>query len=284
MPEGDTIFRAARTLDRALAGKRVTRFETVLPALARVDEDAPIAGRTVESVASVGKHMLMRFSGDLVLRTHMRMNGSWHIYRPGERWQRHPSHMRLVVATEDFVAVGFDVPVAEFLDSRALARQRTLRALGPDPLGDGFDAAAVIERFRQRGGQPTGEALLDQRVLAGVGNVLRSEILFVARVHPRTPVAKLDDATLARVVGTAQQLLRANVADATRDRRVAHAGMRRTTRRADPAARLWVYGRRGEPCRACGTPIRRDADGDAARLVYWCPRCQPALPLPAVRG
>src|SRR5215216_988365 len=121
MPEGDTIFRAARTLHRALAGRDVVRFESVLPALTRVHEDTPVTGRRVESVAAAGKHVLMRFSGDLVLRTHMRMNGSWHIYRPGERWRRPRRDMRLVVATAEYEAVAFNVPVAEFLQGRALA-------------------------------------------------------------------------------------------------------------------------------------------------------------------
>ena len=128
MPEGDTIFRAARTLHRALAGKPVVRFETVLAQLSRVDDDSPIAGRTVERVRSVGKHLLVEFSGDLVLRTHMRMNGSWHIYRPGERWQRPRSAMRVVVETADFQAVAFDVPVAEFRTARALARDPAVAA------------------------------------------------------------------------------------------------------------------------------------------------------------
>src|SRR5918992_4664013 len=114
MPEGDTIFRAARTLDRALAGRVVTRFESVFPHLARVDGNRPIRGRIIERVTSRGKHLLMWFSGDLVLRTHMRMNGSWHIYRPGERWQRPRHDMRIVVATDSFEAVAFTVPVAEF--------------------------------------------------------------------------------------------------------------------------------------------------------------------------
>src|SRR6476469_9658879 len=123
MPEGDTIFRAARTLHRALAGREVVRFESVLPALTRVHEDAPLTGRRVETVTAAGKHVLMRFSGDLVLRTHMRMNGSWHIYRPGERWRRPRRDMRVMVATAGYEAVGFNVPVAEWLDDRAEARQ-----------------------------------------------------------------------------------------------------------------------------------------------------------------
>ena len=131
MPEGDTIFRAARTLHRALAGKQVARFESVFPALTRVHDDAPLTGRTVESVSSVGKHMLMRFSGDLLLRTHMRMNGSWHIYRPGEEWQQPKRNMRIVVATADFEAVGFSIPIAEFVKERDLKRHDELRKLGP---------------------------------------------------------------------------------------------------------------------------------------------------------
>src|SRR3979411_2194165 len=132
MPEGDSIFRAAQAMQRALAGRRVLRFETVFPALARVDTDRPIAGRTIESVGARGKHLLMVFSGDLVLHTHMRMNGSWHLYPAGARWQRPVRDMRLLVATADAVAVGFNVPIAELLTSRELARHRELQALGPD--------------------------------------------------------------------------------------------------------------------------------------------------------
>src|SRR6185295_9025186 len=128
MPEGDSIFRAARTLHRALAGSRVTRFESALPALNRIDDDRPLAGRTIESVSARGKHLLMTFSGDLVLRTHMRMNGSWHIYRPGERWRRPARDMRVLVETARFVVVGFNVPVAELLTGRELSRHRELEA------------------------------------------------------------------------------------------------------------------------------------------------------------
>ena len=131
MPEGDAIFRTARTLHRALAGHVVTRFESVFPALTRVHEDTPITGRTVESVSAAGKHVLLRVSGDLVLRTHMRMNGSWHIYRPGERWRRPRRDMRIVVGTDAYEAIAFSVPVAEFLDPRTEIRQRDLRAMGP---------------------------------------------------------------------------------------------------------------------------------------------------------
>src|SRR5688572_2452249 len=147
VPEGDTIFRAARTLHLALAGKEVTSFETVLPALARIHEDAPLTGRRVERVGARGKNVLMVFSGDLVLRTHMRMNGSWHIYRPGERWQKARSNMRVVVGAGEFVAVAFNVPVAEFLTARDLKRHADLAAIGPDFLGESFDVEEALSRI-----------------------------------------------------------------------------------------------------------------------------------------
>lgn len=275
MPEGDTIFRAARTLHRALAGSRVTRFESVLPALSRIDADAPVSGRTVEDVAAAGKHLLVRFSDDLVLRTHMRMNGSWHIYRPGERWQRPARDMRIVVGTERFVAVAFNVPVAEFLTARALARQPDLRRLGPDLLGAAFDAAQARLRIRARATAAIGDVVLDQRVIAGAGNVFKSEILFLCRINPFTPVAALTDEQVEAVVTTARALLSANVGEAATGGIVTYAGMRRTTRRADPEERLWVYGRGGLPCRACGTLIARRKQGADVRTTYWCPRCQP---------
>jgi endonuclease-8 len=277
VPEGDSIFRAARTLHRALSGKVVTRFESVLPALTRVDEDAPIAGRTVDEVSAAGKHLLIRFSGDLVLRTHMRMNGSWHIYRPGERWQRRRDDMRIVVSTADFVAVAFNVPVAEFLTARALARQPDLRQLGPDLLGSGFDPVEAARRIRERANEAIADVILNQRVLAGIGNVYKSEVLFLCRINPFTTVHALTDAKVAEVVETARRLLAANVGEAT-----AHRGAPRRSRGAPSGGGLGgpfeaphVYGRAALPCRECGTLITRRAQGPDARLTYWCPRCQP---------
>lgn len=274
MPEGDTIFRTARTLHRALAGRTVTGFETVLPKLARVAEDTPLVGREVTRVRSLGKHLLIEFSGDLVLRTHMRMNGSWHIYRPDERWRRGRPAMRIVIRTDEYVAIGFDIPVAEFLSSRELERHEELRALGPDLLDDRFDAAEAARRLRALGDTELGEALLNQRAMAGVGNVFKSEILFVCRLDPFRPVASVTDAQLAKAVAVARDLLRANVIDAARLGAATWGGYRRTTRRANPEARLWVYGRGGRPCLRCGTPIAYRKQGPDARGTYWCPRCQ----------
>lgn len=272
MPEGDTIYRAARTLNRALAGAQVVRFESMFPALNRIDDDAPLAGRTVESVVARGKHLLMAFSGDLLLRTHMRMHGAWHIYRPGERWQRPVRDMRIVVATADFVAVGFNVPIAEFLTARDLSRHRELQALGPDLLAAGFDRDAVRRRLRQRDGDMVGDALLNQRIVAGIGNVFKSEILFLAGVDPFLPVGALSDDRLIRIVDEARAQLRANVLH--RSQTLSLATGRRTTRSLNPAEKLWVYGRGGKPCRKCGTTIQSNKTGVDARLTYWCPKCQ----------
>ncbi len=269
MPEGDTIFRAARTLHRALAGQVVTRFDTAYAPLARVHDDTPITGRTIEGVEAHGKHMVMRFSGDLALRTHMRMHGSWHIYRPGERWQRPAREMRVLVGTAGFVAVGFNVPDAEFEKTADVGARDPIARLGPDLLRADFDANEAFRRLRERAILPIAEALLDQRALAGIGNVFKSEVLFEAGVHPQTPVAALSDDRLTALVASARRQLAANVLDTTP--RVG----RRTTGRMAVSEGLWVYGRGGRPCRRCGTPIAFARQGLGARPTYWCPRCQP---------
>ena len=275
MPEGDTIFRAARTLHRALAGETITRFDTALAPLAQVDRDRPIAGRQVERVEAAGKHCLMYLSGELILRTHMRMSGSWHIYRPGERWQLPAHAMRILIETTNWVAVAFNVYSAEFIRTERLERHRTLAALGPDLLGD-FDRERALALVRERDERPVHEVLLDQRVMAGLGNVYKSEILFLSRVHPDTPARALDDAKWGEMMALAEKLLKANVADGATGQIVTYRGLRRTTGRMNPADRLWVYSRGGGPCRRCGTRIASRKDGDDARVTYWCPRCQPA--------
>ena len=279
MPEGDTIFRAARMLHRALAGKQVARFESALPALNRINDDAPLVGRTVERVQSIGKHLLMHFSGGLVLRTHMRMNGSWHIYRVGERWQRSRSAMRVVIATADFEAVGFNIPVAEFIREASLHRVDDLRQLGPDVLAEHFDTATVLANLRARASEAIADALLNQRVLAGLGNVYKSEVLFMCRVHPFTLVGELSDTDQASIVDTARRVLTDNVKEGIAPM-TTYSNLRRTTGRSDPKARLWVYGRARLPCRRCGTPIAVRKQGTDARLTYWCPGCQSRIPNP----
>jgi endonuclease VIII len=272
MPEGDTIFRAAATLHRVFAGKTVTRFESVLPSLTRVDASGSLAGRRIESVGARGKHLLMFFSGDLILHTHMRMNGDWHIYPPAERWRRPSRDMRIVIATCDAVAVGFNIPVAEFLTSHDLLRHPQLQALGPDLLDPAFDRAAAHARIRAHGEDAVGDVLLNQRVIAGIGNVFKSEILFIARLDPFLRVADLTDESIERLLDIATKQLRVNVAGQART--LAPARGRRTTGSLHPDKGLWVYGRGGLPCRKCGTAILARKTGEGARLTYWCPRCQ----------
>lgn len=270
MPEGDTIFRAARTLHRALAGRIVTRFESVYPQLTRVDADAPISGRVIERVEARGKHVLIWFSGNLVLRTHMRMHGSWHIYRPGERWQRPRHEMRIAIETEAIHAVAFGVPVAELAPAAEIERHPVLSSLGPDLLSADFDAREAVQRLRARGEMSIADALLDQSAIAGIGNVYKSEVLFAGRVHPFTLVRTLTPDRVGQLVAIAITLLRANVSEHA----ASGVGLRRTTRRDTLAARLWVYGRAGKPCRVCGTAISKRAQGPFARATYWCSRCQ----------
>jgi endonuclease VIII len=276
MPEGDTIHRTAETLQRAIGGQTVTRFESVLPTLTRVDTDTPLRGRTIERVEARGKHVLIWFSGDLVLRTHMRMNGSWHIYRPGERWQRPHRDMRIVIETAPMHAVAFTVPVAELVTADALLQNEVVRTIGPDPLAADFRAEEAIDRIRARGDIEIADVLLDQTAIAGIGNVFKSEVLFGARVNPFVRVKELTREQLAAIVSVAIRFMRANVGANASGGIVTYTGMRRTTGRADPSARLWVYGRGGQPCRRCATPISRQKQGPYARSTYWCPRCQRA--------
>ena len=196
-------FARARTLrPRTWRGKAVVRFESVYPALTRVHDDRPLTAMTVEKVESMGKHILMHFSGGLVLRTHMRMHGSWHIYRPGERWRQRAGNMRVLVATSTFEAVGFSIPVAEFIRARDLEKHKVLARLGPDALGTSFDREEAVRRLRTQSSSPVGEALLNQRLLAGLGNVLKSEVLFSCGINPFVSIATLDDRSARRCWST----------------------------------------------------------------------------------
>jgi endonuclease-8 len=274
VPEGDTIHRAAATLAQALTGRIVTRFETGYAQLARVDDQAPIAGRTIDEVRAEGKHLLMRFSGGLTLRTHMRMSGSWHIYKPGQRWQRPRSELRVLIATDAYLAVAFSVPVAEFLDDHALARSPALRRLGPDLLGEAFDPAEARQRLRAGPDQPMSEVPLDQSIAAGAGNVYRSEALFLAKLDPARMASAVSDAEIEALFALLRKLMLANVATGASGQIVTYTGLRRTTGRSDPGERLWVYGRGNKPCRRCGTPIAYRKVGPDARGLYVCPKCQ----------
>jgi endonuclease-8 len=183
--------------------------------------------------------------------------------------------MRIVIATADFVAVGFNIPVAEFMAETAVLRSTALRTLGPDVLTDDFNADKVIANLRERPDSPIAEALLNQRVVAGLGNVYKSEILFMCRINPFARVQELTAATLRSLVEESRRVLKLNVSEG-RELMTTYGGLRRTTGRSDPSDRLWVYGRARLPCRRCGTAILVRTQGPDARLTYWCPVCQPA--------
>ena len=264
MPEGDTLFRTAAGLRPYLVGRTVTAARTGGPGA--MPQVARIVGREITGVESLGKNLLIRFDNGLEIRTHLRMNGSWHRYRPGERWRRPAGRARLVIEVPGAVAVCFDAPVVELLEVRAEGLHPSLGRLGPDLLAPDFDADEATRRLRDpsRVEMAIAEALLDQRALAGIGNIWKNETLWTERVSPFVTVGSLDDETVARLVGTARRLLGASAG-------VAGAG---TRSRSGPRS---VYGRTGRPCPRCGTRIvSRQQGTEIPRTTYWCPTCQPA--------
>ncbi|MEU6477881.1 DNA-formamidopyrimidine glycosylase family protein [Streptomyces sp. NPDC047017] len=265
MPEGDTVWQAAKRLRDALAGKALTRSDFRVPKYATVD----LAGRTVLDCVARGKHLLTRFEGGLTLHSHLRMEGAWKVYGSGERWKGGPAHqIRAVLTTADRAAVGYRLPVLELL--RTTEEERAVGHLGPDLLGPDWDPALALANLLADPARPLGEALLDQRNLAGIGNVYKSELCFLLGVTPWLPVGALPADRAAETPALAQRLLEVN-----RDRTV-----RRTTglRGQD----LFVYGRAPRPCLRCGTSVRvaDQGDGSQERPTYWCPSCQ-AGPAPA---
>jgi endonuclease VIII len=259
MPEGDTLFRTAAGLRPHLVGRAVIAARATRPG----PQIERVVGSTVDAVESHGKNLVIRFDNGLELRTHMRMNGSWHRYRPGERWRRSPGRARVVLEVPGAVAVCFDAPVVELFEQRAEAVHPSLSALGPDLLDPDFgaeDEAAAVRRLRDpaRAGWPISAALLDQRAVAGLGNIWRNETLFAEKVDPLATVASLDDATLHRIVVTARRLLGDSA------------------RLAPGRAPVRVYRRAGRPCPRCRTIIRSaPLPTEVPRTTYWCPTCQP---------
>jgi endonuclease-8 len=269
MPEGDTIARAARTLDGALAGRTLTRFEAP-----RLRGTTPRVGTRIEGVDARGKHLLVRFGDGRVLHTHMQMTGSWHVYRSGTRWRK-PAHLaRVVLEVDDgTVAVCFSAPVVEMLDGelRTLGsggRRRGaagLATLGPDLCRPDVDIDEAVRRLGALdAATEIAVALVDQRVAAGVGNVYKSEVCFACAIDPRTPLGLLDEPIRRRLLETAARQLQANLD-----------GSRRTTVPGGVPGALAVYGRAGRGCRRCGDRIRRIRQGPTPRSTYYCPTCQP---------
>jgi endonuclease-8 len=264
MPEGDTVWLTAHRLHAALAGRPLLRADLRVPKLATVD----LVGRQVLEVVPRGKHLMARLADGVTLHSHLQMDGAWHLYGPGERWRGGPVHqVRAVLEAEGRIAVGYRLPVLELLPTAE--EGEAVGHLGPDLLGPDWDAARALERLAADPDRPVGEALLDQRNLAGVGNVYVSELCFLRGVTPWTPFGEVR--APEKLVALAKRLLEANKF------RPGHV----TTGDTRRGRTNWVYGREPQPCLRCRTPVRSGRHGpeDRSRVAYWCPRCQPG-PVP----
>jgi endonuclease VIII len=259
MPEGDVVWRTARQLHDALAGRVLTRSDFRVPRYATVS----LAGRTVSEAISRGKHLLIRVDGDVTVHTHLKMEGSWRI-SPATSYPLRDHRIRVILANETWQAVGQQLGIVEVI--RTSREARIVGHLGPDLLGPDWDPAEAVRRLAAAPDRAIGEAIMDQRNLAGIGNEYKSEILFLRGISPWRPAGQVP--AMPEVVDLAQRLLEAN------KERVG----RVTTGNPARGAQSWVYGRAGGPCRRCGTVIRRGDQGPATeeRVTYWCPRCQPS--------
>lgn len=262
MPEGDTIHRTAIRLRQVLPGRVI--------AAARGDEwliDAPaLVGATIVDVEARGKHLLIRLADGRAVHGHSGMTGSWHVYAHGEPWRKPAHRAALVIETAECVVIFFSPKLLELLSADQLRRHEYLRRLGPDLLAREIDFADIVGRFRRHDHRPIGEAVMNQTICCGIGNVYKSELLFLENLDPFAPVAFTADAKLTRLLELARELMQFNLE-----------GSARTTRFAGDRGKLWVYGRRGEHCYLCGAIIHLSRQGDAGRTTYWCPACQPPV-------
>ncbi|WP_415974226.1 DNA-formamidopyrimidine glycosylase family protein [Rhodococcus sp. 077-4] len=257
MPEGDTVWRAANTLRAALEGQQLTLCDVRVPRYATVD----FTGRIVDSVASRGKHLLIRV-GDYSIHSHLKMEGTWHVYALGARWRRPAFQARIILNTANAQAIGFELGVLDIIENEDDA----VGYLGPDLLGPDWDPDVALSNLESDPNRPIGLALLDQRNIAGLGNVYRNEICFLRGVDPRTPVVEAGD--LRKMIDLSFRTITANK---NRNQRV-------TTGDRRPGRHFWVYGRENKPCRRCGTTIEFGLIGDnplEERQIYSCPHCQP---------
>ncbi|MEU4389289.1 DNA-formamidopyrimidine glycosylase family protein [Kribbella sp. NPDC023855] len=259
MPEGDTVWRACKRLDQALGRQELTRTDFRVPSLATTD----LSGRSVLEVVARGKHLLMRLSGGITIHSHLRLEGSWHLYRPGEKWRGGPDHqVRVVLETSAWVAVGYRLPVLELVATDA--EGTVVGHLGPDLLSPDFDRDLALANLAAEPERTISEALLDQRNLAGIGNFYRVEVCFLLGLHPWRKAGSVD---LAAAVDLSRRLMKANLRNATQ----VSTGIDR------PGQRSYVFERAGKPCRRCGTTIQTAPIGEPPRerVSYWCPTCQP---------
>jgi endonuclease-8 len=279
MPEGDTLARIAVALRPYLAGRVVTGARARLPG----PQVSRIVGQKIDAVDAAGKNLLIKFDGGLELRTHLGLHGSWHRYRPGETWRRPPSRAALVIEVSGAIAVCFDAPVVELFERRAEVVHPTISMLGPDLAATEFDQAEAVSRLRDpaRAETAIGEAVMDQRALAGIGNVYKSEVLFMEKVDPFAHVRALDEPTIDRIVTTARAFLKDNSRPEAAAGRTTTVDLKTGAKLAP--SRLWVYDRAGRPCHRCGTIIEAGPQGaELPRTTYWCPSCQ--APAGAVAG
>jgi endonuclease VIII len=272
MPEGDSLARIAVALRPHLAGRTVTLARARLPG----PVISKVVGKRIASVDTAGKNLLIRFDGGLELRTHLGLHGSWHRYRPGEPWRRPVSRASLVLEVPGAVAVCFDAPVVELFETRAEPAHPSLGRLGPDLLADELDVPAAMTRLQDPSNRDReiGDALLDQRVVAGLGNVYKSEVLFLEGINPFTRVGDLSAAQLEAVIRRGRELLVYNARAGAAAGRATTVDTRTGTRLAPTL--LWVYRRTGRPCHRCGSLIQSAPQGsELPRTTYWCPKDQP---------
>lgn len=260
MPEGDTVFRAARLLDRSLSGRVLTRTEFRVPQHATAD----LGGARVTRTLARGKHILTRTDTGFTLHTHLKMEGAWRVYRPGEKWGRSASQVRVLLEAGDVTAVGFSLGIVELIETAD--EDQAVGHLGPDLLGPDWDEDEAVRRLLADPDRELMAALLDQRNLAGIGNMFAAELCFTSGVHPAAALGDVDD--LPRLVRRAKLMLEQN----------SQRAIQSTTGSLRPRERMWVYRRDRSPCRRCGTPIRVAMRGEPGRerATYWCPTCQPA--------
>jgi endonuclease-8 len=259
MPEGDTIFRTAATLRPLLCDRAILSAESRLPT---VPADR-LTGRRAASIEARGKHLLMHLDNGDVIHSHMGMTGSWHVYRPGQPWQKPERLAALTLRLDACVCVCFTPSTLALLTAAALRRHPHLSRLGPDLLATTVDEADVLNRFRMHNAAAIGDAVMNQTIACGIGNVYKSEILFLTRIDPFRPVHELTDDQLRTVVRTAVELMSRNLE-----------GYPRRTRFGRDGGNHWVYGRQGKPCFVCGATVRLRRQGDLGRSTYWCPPCQ----------
>ncbi|MGI8579700.1 MAG: Fpg/Nei family DNA glycosylase [Solirubrobacteraceae bacterium] len=270
MPEGDTLHYAANRIRPVLLGHAPDEIETPHRRFTHDRWPERLSGRTVTSVDAHGKHLFLRFDGDLTLHSHLRMTGSWGVYRAGQRWRRSPRRAWLVLRAGGHEVVEFDGPVLELMTEGRTRFDQRLAALGPDIVREDFDPERFIARLRED--DPTrgiGDALLDQRNVAGFGNVWKAEACFLAEVDPWRPVGSTTDEEARRIVDLAQPLMRLS---AERGGRIVTVEPERPLARGE--RRYFVYERDGLPCRRCGTLVRSRGQGDDNRTTFWCPGCQ----------